>query len=312
MKCVCIQYIEAVGRLKKLVDSGKLPALKRTIHLSFLPDEEIGGFEGAKMFVDSQQYKDLNIGCALDEGLANPGDAYTVFYGERCLWWVKISATGPVGHGSRFIPRTAIEKLTGVLGEVFLFRSQQRKLLHPTGECDHGCDHSVAKKLGDVVTVNVTGIKGFVPGPAFSDGFAVNCIPPEAIASLDIRIPPSVPLEDMESLLKKWTKEEGLSYQFYNRMPAHYVTAADDSNPWWVVLRNSFETLKRKIEPEIFPAGTDSRYFRMGNLPCFGFSPIRNTPILLHDHNEYLEVKVFLEGIDVFERIVADLANSNH
>jgi len=185
-------------------------------------------------------------------------------------------------------------------------------MLHPTGECDHGCDHVVAKKLGDVVTVNVTAVQGFVPGPAFSDGFAVNCIPPEAIAALDIRIPPTIPLDDMEDLLKKWTKEEGMSYKFYNRMPNHYTTAADDSNPWWVVLKKSLETLKRKIEPEIFPAATDSRYFRMGNLPCFGFSPIRNTPVLLHDHNEYLEVKVFLEGIEVYERVISDLANSTH
>lgn len=38
-------------------------------------------------------------------GLANPGEAYTIFFGERAPWWVKISATGPTGHGSRFIPR---------------------------------------------------------------------------------------------------------------------------------------------------------------------------------------------------------------
>jgi hypothetical protein len=38
--------------------------------------------------------------------------------------------------------------------------------------------------------------------------------------------------------------------------------------------------------PEIFPASTDARYFRELGIPAFGFSPMANTPILLHDHNE--------------------------
>jgi aminoacylase len=46
MKCVCIQHLLAVGRL---VASGKRPC--RTIYLTFVPDEEIGGVEGLGMFL---------------------------------------------------------------------------------------------------------------------------------------------------------------------------------------------------------------------------------------------------------------------
>lgn len=42
MKCVCMQYMEAIGRLIKGVQQGSLQAPLRTIHLSYLPDEEIG------------------------------------------------------------------------------------------------------------------------------------------------------------------------------------------------------------------------------------------------------------------------------
>lgn len=35
---------------------------------------------------------------------------------------------------------------------------------------------------------------------------------------------------------------------------------------------------------------------------------MRNTPILLHDHNEYIDISVFIEGIDVFETLIKDLA----
>jgi len=149
-----------------------------------------------------------------------------------------------------------------------------------------------------------------VSGPAATDGFAVKCVPTEAFAAMDIRIPPTFAMEEMEKILQDWTSAEGLSYSFYTKMPSHHVTSADESNPWWGALKSSLEAQKRTIEREIFPAATDSRYFRLHGIPCFGFSPIRNTPILLHDHNEFLEVAVFLEGIAVYERLIQDLANA--
>jgi len=41
MKCVCIQYIISVARLVRAA-GGKSP-LRRTLHLTFMPDEEVGG-----------------------------------------------------------------------------------------------------------------------------------------------------------------------------------------------------------------------------------------------------------------------------
>jgi aminoacylase len=41
---------------------------KRTIHLTFVPDEEIGGHDGMALFCTTQEFKDLNAGFALDEG----------------------------------------------------------------------------------------------------------------------------------------------------------------------------------------------------------------------------------------------------
>ena len=63
------------------VKSGYRPL--RTIHLLFVPDEEIGGADGMGVFLKSDLYAGLNVGVVLDEGLANPENAYTVFYGER-------------------------------------------------------------------------------------------------------------------------------------------------------------------------------------------------------------------------------------
>jgi len=37
-------------------------------------------------FLKTSGFKELNLGFALDEGLANPGNKYSVFYAERCIW----------------------------------------------------------------------------------------------------------------------------------------------------------------------------------------------------------------------------------
>ena len=37
-------------------------------------------------FLKSKEWLELNVGFALDEGLANPINEFTVFYGERMPW----------------------------------------------------------------------------------------------------------------------------------------------------------------------------------------------------------------------------------
>lgn len=64
MKCVGMQYLEA---LRKLKEWGFQP--KRSIYLAFAPDEEIGGHDGAEKFSLSRVFQDLNVGIVLDEGI---------------------------------------------------------------------------------------------------------------------------------------------------------------------------------------------------------------------------------------------------
>lgn len=76
------------------------------------------------------------------------------------------------------------------------------------------------------------------------------------------------------------------------------LTATDSSNPWWVLLEEAVRKANGKLaKPEIFPASTDARFFRELGLPAIGFSPMANTPILLHDHNE---VSIQFDGFGNF------------
>lgn len=54
---------------------------------------------------------------------------------------------------------------------------------------------------------------------------------------------------------------------------------------------------------------TDTPLLLQLNIPALGFSPMRNTPILLHSHNERLNEKIYLEGIEIYAKVIHDIAN---
>ncbi|KAI0242758.1 Aminoacylase-1 [Lamellibrachia satsuma] len=87
------------------------------------------------------------------------------------------------------------------------------------------------------------------------------------------------------------------------------LTPLDKDNMWWHAFNKSCEEIGIVVEPEIFPAATDGRYLRTAGIPVLGFSPINNTPILLHENNEYLNEDVFLRGIDIYCHLLPAIAS---
>jgi len=66
----------------------------------------------------------------------------------------------------------------------------------------------------------------------------------------------------------------------------------------------------REVIPQVFPAATDSRFLRELGVRAFGFSPMRNTEIMLHENDEYLEESVFVEGIEVYVKLIEALGSA--
>lgn len=62
------------------------------MYVSFMPEEEIGGNDGARMLVNSDLFEKMNVGFVLDEGLPSAGEKYRAFHGERSPWWLVIKA----------------------------------------------------------------------------------------------------------------------------------------------------------------------------------------------------------------------------
>ncbi|RNA41112.1 aminoacylase-1, partial [Brachionus plicatilis] len=121
MKSVGIQHLEVIRKMKE----NKMRP-KRTIHLTFVPDEEIGGETGFLPFLDTKEFTEMNVGVALDEGQASPNEEFCVYYGERLSWWLYLTVSGNTGHGSRFIEKTAAEKLQRLLNKFLEYREQQK------------------------------------------------------------------------------------------------------------------------------------------------------------------------------------------
>ena len=59
-----------------------------------MPDEELGGHDGMAKYVLTKEFKELNIGLAIDEGLASPDEVIPLFYGERNVFWVTFKCMG--------------------------------------------------------------------------------------------------------------------------------------------------------------------------------------------------------------------------
>ncbi|XP_050364704.1 uncharacterized protein LOC126783302 isoform X1 [Argentina anserina] len=294
MKCVGLQYFEAIRRLQA---SGFKPL--RTVYLSFVPDEEIGGHDGAEKFAESDVFKALNVGIVLDEGLASPSEEYRAFYAERCPWWLIIKATGAPGHGAKLYDNTAMENILKSIESVRRFRASQFDLVK-----------AGLKAEGEVVSVNMAFLKAGTQSPT---GFVMNLQPSEAEAGFDIRVPPTADQESLEKrIVEEWAPtSRNMTFRFKQKVSVldksgrPVLTATDSLNPWWALLEEAVKKANGKLgKPEIFPASTDARYFRLQGLPAIGFSPMANTPILLHDHNEFLNKDEYLKGINIYESII--------
>ncbi|XP_063850522.1 aminoacylase-1-like [Scylla paramamosain] len=289
MKCVGMQYIEA---LKKLQKEGRGKFL-RTIHLSFVPDEEVSGFKGMMLFVKSEAFRKLNVGFALDEGYANEGEEFFVFYGERSPWNLYVKCPGQPGHGSQFLKDNAGEKMRKVVNSFLDFRDQEEQRL--------AADPSL--NLGDVITVNLTKVQG---------GVQFNVIPAEITLGFNIRVPPTTDFDELEGRMKGWCREAGadVTMEFDTQTKIPQTTCVEDGkSAWWDAFAGACKKENIKLMKRIFPAATDSRYLRSVGIPALGFSPMNHTPLLLHDHNEFLNENIFMRGIQIYTSIIPAVAN---
>ncbi|XP_038214591.1 uncharacterized protein LOC119834323 [Zerene cesonia] len=285
-KSLAIQHYEAIRRLKL-----NNITLDRTIHISILPDEEIGGNRGIKEFVKTDFFKRLNVGFALDEGLTSPDNLFFSTYQDRRPWQINMTIYGQGGHGSQVKQNNVIEKLQGLLNSVMTFRSEQQRITNST-PFDWGASTSI----------NVNIIK---------TGIATNIIPNVMTVVIDMRLATDANVTDIDDMVNSWREAAGplTKIEYIRRDEVSPATAVDDSNPYWLAIQDAAMELNIKIQPVVCPATSDMLVLRKLGIPALGFAPNVNMAVRMHNNDEYMPIETFLNGISIITTIVHKLGN---
>ncbi|GAB0090051.1 hypothetical protein DMENIID0001_047100 [Sergentomyia squamirostris] len=286
MKSFGTGYLSAVKRLKR---QGYQP--KRTLHILYVPDEEIGSMDGMKAFAKTQEFRNLNIGFALDEGHVASDDTYLLFHGEKTIWQPTFTVKGQPGHGSFLLNGTAGEAFSKIIAKLVERRQMEVE------KVNRGAD------LGNVTSINLTKVSG---------GLQTNVIPEELSVTFDIRLPPWENHDEFYHQLEGWMSESGNIEVTFEQKENHVpATPVDDTNPFWQPFKSALDELNFKFTPLILSGGTDMRFLRALGIPAYGFNPMNHTPILGHNHNEFIWADKYLKAIEAFEKIIEKLASFN-
>lgn len=164
IKSLGMMYLATVRALKR----AGIKQLKRTFHITFVPDEEMGGFYGMAAFVESSEFKAMNVGYALDEARVSEANKVSVTNDERCTWRIEFVFHGVTGHGSYLFENTTGEKMNKLVNKMMERRQIEVAKLNASNS-----DYT------NVTTINLTVIKG---------GVQANVIPPELSVVFDVRL----------------------------------------------------------------------------------------------------------------------------
>lgn len=164
MKPVGMQYLGAIRALKRK----GIKQLKRTIYLTYVPDEESGSLLGFGPFVKTNDFKNMNVGVFFDEGYPSETNTLDVYYADKASWTVEVIALGHSGHASILFNDTASDKLNYVINKFLEFRKEEMKKLNELGYT-----------YGNVTTINLTILQG---------GKKSNVVPPLMSATFNMRL----------------------------------------------------------------------------------------------------------------------------
>jgi aminoacylase len=232
-------------------------------------------------------------------GLASETDVFQVYYGDRACFWLDIIVKGNTGHGSRLIENTAAEKAQFILNEMLKYRTNEKERLEQSQTTDKPL------QLGNITTTNLTKMSG---------GVQINVVPDQYTLGFDCRIKPDGYdsfKEFINDVVQRTPKQNDDEIILDVKQDSGPLLLTDIEKPsWWLTsFKKTCEEMKCKLNWTVFPAGTDSRYLRNAGYSAIGFSPMINTPVLLHDHNEYLHQDIFLHGIEIYVKLIENLTN---
>ncbi|MFD8992349.1 M20/M25/M40 family metallo-hydrolase [Streptomyces goshikiensis] len=303
---------------------------RRDVVIAYTADEEDSAVDGSGFLADRHPH--LFEGCT--EGLGEsgaftlhtaPGQAlYPIAAGERGTAWLKLTARGTVGHGSKPNRANAVTRLAAAVSRIGAYEwpvrltgtvaacitelaAQQGLSVDPRAR-DFDLD-GLLDKLGPAAALVEATLRNSANPTMLSAGYKLNVIPGEATAYVDGRMLPGGEAEFIAALDELTGPD--VRWEFHHR---EVPLEAPVDGRTYAVLRESVERFDpgARVVPFCMAGGTDAKQFSRLGITGYGFSPLRLPPgfdywSLFHGVDERVPVDALHFGVRVLDHALRTL-----
>jgi acetylornithine deacetylase/succinyl-diaminopimelate desuccinylase-like protein len=304
---------------------------RRDIVLAFTADEEDSADYGSGFLAD--RHPGLFEGCT--EGISESGAftfhagkglrLYPVAAGERGTAWLKLTANGKAGHGSKVSRANAVSRLAAAVARIGEYEWPQR--LTPTVRAAlkelaavHGLPvpdvdapgfdaDKLLAELGPAAALVEPTVRNSSNPTMLSAGYKVNVIPGSATAFVDGRMLPGGE-EEFHDTLDRLTGPH-VDWEFHHREVP--LEAPVDSRAY-SVMREALEHFDpdAHVVPFCMSGGTDAKQFSRLGIKGYGFTPLKlpegfDYQALFHGVDERVPVDALHFGTRVLDRTLLAL-----
>lgn len=291
MKGVGIVHYSALQELKQ---QGFCP--ERTIHLFAVPDEERGGFSGTALLLETEQFNNLNIGFVLDEGHSSGNSSFLyLVVGERKPLQITLKSQGFLVHGSRLRTHNALHELIVALHELVSFQKKQQDLAHKD------------TLDGMLLSINVTSLQaGVYHG---QQSVALNIIPESATATLDIRVPPSIPLFQVKTMIEEMVQRyPSLSYSVEATVN-DYIMPENYKSELYLALEKICSNNNIQTRMWVSEGASDLRFYKERGIDGIGFTPFTGQENI-HGTNESVLIQDMVQGKKIMISLIKEICEN--
>ncbi|WP_240135154.1 M20/M25/M40 family metallo-hydrolase [Streptomyces sp. MUM 178J] len=299
-------------------------APRRDIVIAYTADEEDSGSDGAAFLADA--HADLFQGCT--EGIGEAGAftfhagggmrLYPVAAGERGTAWLKLTAHGTAGHGSKPNPANAVTKLARAVARIgehewpvrltATVRAALTELAALQGidtdveARDFDAD-GLLQKLGPAGALVRPTVRHSANPTMLDAGYKINVIPGRAVAYVDGRMLPGHE-EEFTATMDRLTGSD-VEWEFSHR---EIPLEAPVDSATFARLRASLKRFDpdAHIVPFCMSGGTDAKHFARLGIEGYGFSPLKlpvgfDYPAMFHGVDERVPAEALHFGVDVLD-----------
>ncbi|MFJ2607000.1 MULTISPECIES: M20/M25/M40 family metallo-hydrolase [unclassified Streptomyces] len=296
---------------------------RRDLVIAFTADEEASAEDGSGFLAD--RHPGLFEGCT--EGVSESGaftfhdgfgrQIYPIAAGERGTAWLKLTARGRAGHGSKVNRENAVTRLAAAITRIGAHRWPTR--LTPTvcaalGELaalygvDPDLDHvdTLLEKLGPAARLVESTVRNSANPTMLNAGYKVNVIPGDAVGYVDGRFLYGAE-DEFRTTLDQLTGPE-VDWEFLHREVA--LQAPLDS-PTYARMRDAVREFapEGQVVPYCMSGGTDAKQFSRLGITGYGFTPLKlpegyDYQHMFHGVDERVPVEALHFGVRVLDRFL--------